>query len=265
MTEVKNEGITKSSYTADYILAKALDIGENILRCGGEPYRIEDTITRICVSYGAEFADIFALPSLIIANIRMKDGTYSSQVRRVYQTSNNMYLLEKMNNLSRDVCSEKVKLEDVESVIEKSKKEKPFPTILCYLGGILGAGGFAVFFGGNYYDALVAAIAGVVVTFFNLHKTAFVNQMIHSVISSFVGAVVSLALISFGIGQNTDMILIGVIMLLIPGLAFGNAVRDLLFGDTVSGIIQLVQAVLTAVMVAFGFTVAMMIFGGVFS
>ncbi|MBE6747731.1 MAG: threonine/serine exporter family protein [Ruminococcaceae bacterium] len=265
MTEVKNEEISKGSYTADFILAKALDIGENILRCGGEPYRIEDTVTRICVAYGAEFADIFALPSLIIANIRMKDGTYSSQVRRVYQTSNNMYLLEKMNNLSRDICFKKVSLEDVPTEIENAKKGRPFPDLLCYIGGILGAGGFAVFFGGNIYDALVAAVAGIVVTFFNLHKTAFVNQMIHSVISSFVGAIVSLALISFGVGQNTDMILIGVIMLLIPGLAFGNAVRDLLFGDTVSGIIQLVQAILIAVMVAFGFTVAMMIFGGVFS
>jgi len=265
MTEVKNEEISKGSYTADFILAKALDIGENILRCGGEPYRIEDTVTRICVAYGAEFADIFALPSLIIANIRMKDGTYSSQVRRVYQTSNNMYLLEKMNNLSRDICFKKVSLEDLPTEIENAKKCRPFPDLLCYIGGILGAGGFAVFFGGNIYDALVAAVAGIVVTFFNLHKTAFVNQMIHSVISSFVGAIVSLALISFGVGQNTDMILIGVIMLLIPGLAFGNAVRDLLFGDTVSGIIQLVQAILIAVMVAFGFTVAMMIFGGVFS
>jgi len=205
------------------------------------------------------------LPSLIIANIRMKDGTYSSQVRRVYQTSNNMYLLEKMNNLSRDICFKKVSLEDLPTEIENAKKCRPFPDLLCYIGGILGAGGFAVFFGGNIYDALVAAVAGIVVTFFNLHKTAFVNQMIHSVISSFVGAIVSLALISFGVGQNTDMILIGVIMLLIPGLAFGNAVRDLLFGDTVSGIIQLVQAILIAVMVAFGFTVAMMIFGGVFS
>lgn len=265
MTEVKNEGISKATYTADFILAKALDIGENILRCGGEPYRIEDTVTRICIAYGAEFADIFALPSLIIANIRMKDGTHSSQVRRVYQNSNNMYLLEKMNNLSRDICTMKVCLEDVEGEIETAKKGRPFPDFVCYLGGILGAGGFAVFFGGNLYDALVAAIAGVVVTFFNLHKTAFVNSMIHSVLSSFIGAVVSLALISAGIGDNTDMILIGVIMLLIPGLAFGNAVRDLLFGDTVSGVIQLVQAVLTAVMVAFGFTVAMMLFGGVFS
>jgi len=257
--------ISTNTYTADYILAKALDIGENILRCGGEPYRIEDTVTRICVAYGAEFADIFALPSLIIANIRMKDGTHSSQVRRVYQNSNNMYLLEKMNNLSRDVCSKKVALEEVEAEIERAKKGRPFPDILCYIGGILGAGGFAVFFGGNIYDALVAAVAGVVVTFFNLHKSAFVNQMIHSVVSSFVGAVVSLTFIYFGVGQNADMILIGVIMLLIPGLSFGNAVRDLLFGDTVSGIIQLVQAILTAVMVAFGFTVAMMIFGGVFS
>lgn len=265
MTEVKNEGISKTTYTADFILAKALDIGENILRCGGEPYRIEDTVTRICMAYGAEFADIFALPSLIIANIRMKDGTHSSQVRRVYQNSNNMYLLEKMNNLSRDICTKKISLEDVEGEIEAAKKGRPFPDLICYLGGILGAGGFAVFFGGNLYDALVAAIAGVVVTFFNLHKTAFVNSMIHSVLSSFIGAVVSLALISAGIGDNTDMILIGVIMLLIPGLAFGNAVRDLLFGDTVSGVIQLVQAVLTAVMVAFGFTVAMMLFGGVFS
>ena len=67
----------------------------------------------------------------------------------------------------------------------------------------------------------------------------------------------------FGIGQNIDMVMIGTIMLLIPGLAFGNAVRDLLFGDTVSGIIQLVQAVLTAVMVAFGYIVAIMLMGRV--
>ncbi|MBO5857400.1 MAG: threonine/serine exporter family protein, partial [Clostridia bacterium] len=158
--------ISTNTYTADYILAKALDIGESILRCGGEPYRIEDTVTRICMAYGAEFADIFALPSLIIANIRMKDGTHSSQVRRVYQNSNNMYLLEKMNNLSRDVCSKRISLENVESEITNAKKGKPFPDILCYIGGILGAGGFAVFFGGNLYDALVAAVAGIVVTFF---------------------------------------------------------------------------------------------------
>ena len=117
MSEIKKDEVSVASYTADYILAKALDIGENILRCGGEPYRIEDTVTRICVAYGAEFTDIFALPSLIIANIRMKDGTFSSQVRRVYQNSNNMFLLEKMNNLSRDICFKKISLDAVQIII----------------------------------------------------------------------------------------------------------------------------------------------------
>ena len=252
-----------SLYTADYILSKALDIGENILRCGGEPHRIEDTIERICSAYGAVHTDVFALPSLVIAGIRMSDGTTSSQVRRIYKTSNNMYTLDAMNNLSRDVCCGAVSLGDVDNCISVALNKKPFPKLLNLLGGIIAAGGFAVFFGGNLWDALAAAIAGLVVSVINLHKVKLFNQMLYTVAASFVGAMCALVLVHFGIGQNIDMVMIGTIMLLIPGLAFGNAVGDLLFGDTVSGVIQLVQAILTAIMVAFGFIVAILVFGGV--
>ncbi len=254
-----------SLYTADYILSKALDIGENILRCGGEPHRIEDTITRICRAYGAVHTDVFALPSLVIAGIRMSDGTTSSQVRRIYKTANNMYKLDAMNKLSRDVCSGVVGLDEVDSSIAVALNKKPFPKILSLLGGIIAAGGFAVFFGGSLWDGLAAAIAGLVVSLINLHKVKSANQMFYTVAASFVGAMCGLLLVHFGIGENIDMVMIGTIMLLIPGLAFGNAVRDLLFGDTVSGVIQLVQAILVAIMVAFGFIVAILVFGGVFN
>ena len=253
----------KAPYTADYILSKALDIGENILRCGGEPHRIEDTIERICSAYGVESTDVFALPSLVIAGVRMPDGTSSSQVRRVYKTSNNMYRLDAMNKLSRDVCSGVVSLDEVDSHIAVALNKKPFPRALILLGGIIAAGGFAVFFGGTYMDAVAAAIAGLVVSVMNLHKVKS-NQMLYTIAASFVGAMCGLLLVHFGIGDNIDMVMIGTIMLLIPGLSFGNAVRDLLFGDTVSGVIQLVQAILMAIMVAFGFIVAIIFFGGVF-
>lgn len=249
-------------YSADYILCTALNIGEEILRCGGEPHRIEDTVTRICTSCGALDVEVFALPSVIIASIHLPDGTHASQVRRLYQTQNNMFILEKMNDLSRRVCSGCVELCKVDSEIEEIKKKKPFPTIISYIGAILGAGGFAIFFGGSVYDALAAAIAGVVVTLINLHKASFVNQMVHTLLVSFVGAVTALSLTRLGLGDNPDMIMIGTIMLLIPGLSFGNAVRDMLFGDTVSGLIQLVQAVLLAATVAFGFALSIMLFGG---
>ena len=87
--------------------------------------------------------------------------------------------------------------------------------------------------------------------------------MLYTVAVSFIGALSGILVYKLGIGDNIDMIMIGTIMLVIPGLSFGNAVRDLLFGDTVSGLIQFVQAIMTAVMVAFGFIVAIMIFGGV--
>ncbi len=252
-----------SIYTADYILSKALDIGENLLRCGGEPHRIEDTVTRICTAYGSVNTDVFALPSLVIAGVRMEDGTTASQVRRVYKTANNMYRLDLLNNLSRNICSGKTRLEDIENEVEIIRNTKPFNRYLALFGGVIAAGGFAVFFGGSLMDGVAAAIAGLVVSALNLHKLKFGNQMLYTVAVSFIGALTGLLVHRMGIGDNIDMIMIGTIMLVIPGLAFGNAVRDLLFGDTVSGLIQFVQAIMTAVMVAFGFIVAIMVFGGV--
>lgn len=255
--------IDSSLYTPDYILDKALDIGESILKCGGESHRIEDTVVRICSAYGAQQTDVFALPSLIIAGIRMPDGRTASHVRRVYKTTNNMFKLDEMNAISRDVCCGAISLEEVDKKLSEINTSVPYSKIISVIGGMVAAGGFAVFFGGDLYDAVAAAIAGFFVSLMNIPKLNLVNKMLYTIAQAFVGAMCGLLLVHFGIGSNIDMIMIGTIMLMIPGLAFGNAVRDLLFGDTVSGIMQLVQAVLTAVMIAFGYIVAILFFGGV--
>ena len=52
--------------------------------------------------------------------------------------------------------------------------------------------------------------------------------------------------------------MIGDIMLLIPGL---NAIRDVLIGDTLSGIIRLIAALLLAAALALGFMGAIILFG----
>lgn len=263
--DTKLRNINTALYTAEYILSKAVAIGEALLKCGGEPHRIEDTVNRICTAYGAVHTDVFALPSLVMAGVRMADGTTASQVRRVYKTTNNMYRLDRINNLSRMVCSGDISLEDIDEKLESTLSSWPFPRFIVILGGMIAAGGFAVYFGGDLEDALGALIAGFVVSILNLHKIKFGNQMLYTVAVSFLGALTSLTVHKIGIGNNLDMIMIGTIMLVIPGLAFGNAIRDMLFGDTVSGIIQLVQAIITAVMVALGFIAAIILFGGVFA
>lgn len=61
---------------------------------------------------------------------------------------------------------------------------------------------------------------------------------------------------------HADMVLIGVIMLLVPGIPFTNAIRDILLGDIISGSLRLVEAVLLAAMLALGMMAAIWLMGG---
>ena len=55
------------------------------------------------------------------------------------------------------------------------------------------------------------------------------------------------------------MILIGDIMLLIPGLAMINAVRNILGGNTISGLLRLTESLIWAAALAGGFMLAILI------
>ena len=66
----------------------------------------------------------------------------------------------------------------------------------------------------------------------------------------------------FGLGQNPDKIIIGNIMLLIPGIALTTSLRDMINGDTISGLLGLSEAVLKALAIAIGFAAVLMRMGG---
>ncbi len=249
---------------SDRLLCCALDIGEQMLINGGEVHRVEDAIERICRSYGAVDTEVFCISSLMIATVRMEDGSYSNQMRRIYNTGYNLTRLEKMNSISRKICSEKMSFDKIDAMIKDAQREKPYPVWLSFLGSILATGAFAVFFGGNIMDGIAAAIIGVILTVIDTFHHSYINQMARTVISSFVAGTLSYLMVYLGVGCNTDKIMIGTIMLLVPGMAFGNALRDLLVGDILAGTLKIVQSLLIAVMIAFGYGIAIVIMGGIF-
>ena len=60
---------------------------------------------------------------------------------------------------------------------------------------------------------------------------------------------------------NADAVIIGSIMLLIPGRAFCNAVRDMVIGDTISGVLTLFDVLLLAFSIAAGYIVVFNVVG----
>ena len=72
-----------------------------------------------------------------------------------------------------------------------------------------------------------------------------------------VSAFAALALTAAGIGQNPDSIIIGALMALVPGIAFTNAMRDIMAGDMVAGISKAAEALLIGAAIALGTALAL--------
>ena len=62
---------------------------------------------------------------------------------------------------------------------------------------------------------------------------------------------------------DKNIVNISVIMLLVPGLAITNAIRDTVNGDLISGLTRTTEAIFVAIALALGSGLAFIIMGGV--
>ena len=110
-----------------------------------------------------------------------------------------------------------------------------------------------MFFGGNLTDSLCAGVCGILVSFVNkVLDERKANQFFRTIASSFLMALLAYAMGAVGLTRNPDAVTIGALMLLVPGLLFTNAMRDIIYGDTNSGINRIVQVLLVAAALALG-------------
>ncbi len=255
--------IYKSDF-AEYLLCLALDVGEGMLESGGEIARVEDTVKRICCAYGASHVEVFTITSAINAAIRMPDGSYSSQIRRIYGSSEpDLFRLELFNKISRDICKATPSLEAFDGKISRAKRIRAYPEWVKVLASGMASGAFAVFFGGGVIECIFAVLIGFIISMLEMYSTKSVTGMAKTFISAFFAGILSFFASALVPSADRGIIMIGTIMLLVPGVSFGIALRDLLCGDLLSGIIECVQSVLVALMIAFGYMLSMVLTGGV--
>ena len=238
------------------LLSAALELGERLLECGGEVSRVEDTIQRVCASYGALRTDVFAITSSIVVTME-REGRIVTQTRRITHTTTDLKLLERLNALSRSICAERPPVEGlrerVRSCVTGESRDSLFPLV----GYILAASAFAVFFGGGWQDAVCAAVCAVLVFLLDRFARPLLrNGLLYTLFCSVCAGAMAMLCRQLGLCLQTDKVMIGTIMLLVPGIALTNALRDLFMGDTISGILRLLEAVLQAGAIACGFALA---------
>lgn len=227
--------------------------GEIMLENGAETYRVEETIERMCSAYGVQKVDSFVTPTGMMISITDVNGKTYSKVTRVKYRKVDLDKISRLNDLSRQICSKNLSLDVVEDYLINIKNGQGYEQNLVIFCSAISAGFFTLLFGGDFNDFYISMVIGFIIqilskTLSKIGTNSFFINAIGGAAASFI-ALISTAL---HIGTNTDKIVIGSLMLLVPGLTVTNAIRDTIAGDLVAGTSRIIESFLIAIAIAVG-------------
>lgn len=239
------------------------EIGHLLLRHGAEIYRAEESLQRMCEGLGFKNAEVFAIPLHFTLSLTLHDGIPYHVSKRARSNRIHLDHLYELNCLVRQTSNGDIELHNIQEKIENIKsQELNYQLIL--LGYIVSAAMSCVFFGGGAIDMVVLGVIGFVLYYFiYLLEKLRINGIVRTILSSMVLSTIATLGNKIGIVENQQSVITGTLMLLVPGIAITNSLRDIIGGDFTSGLSRMTEAILTAVSIAIGAGVMMMLLRGV--
>lgn len=234
------------------ILHVATFAGKIMLECGGETYRAEEIIWRICKIYGIEEAESFVTTTGIMVSV-CSDGKTYSLIRRVSTRTIDLDKVDKVNDLSRNIISKGLSVSELKSQLQIINNGERYSNKTAILISALGAFCFVFLFGGKLREAIAAFFIGLIIKSLSIKFSNLeINQFFINSILAGITAIIAILFLNIGFINDIDKTIIGSIMLLVPGLAITNAIRDTISGDLLAGLTRAAEAFLVAISIAVG-------------
>lgn len=238
-------------------IEKLLDVGiragRMLLESGAEVYRVEETMIRICTGLACtDEVDSYVTSTGIMLSIGY-NGQVFSKISRIKNRNVNLHCVARINALSRNIQIQDYSLEEVEQQLNKIEKEPKYSVWMTTLFGGIGAAGFALFFDGGMLEAVISFAIGILIRLLvSLLSMMKMNDFINNVIASMLLAILSIFSKKVFLVIDVNVVVISGIMLLIPGPAFTNAIRDTIAGDYLSGVSRVMETLVCACAIALG-------------
>ena len=239
--------------------------GEIMLSSGAETYRVEDTMYHILKTSENKSIEALALLTGIVVTVNDESMEQPLTVMKtVNDRTTNMSTIIKVNDISRKYCGGQITLEEAYEKL-KTVRGKQYNRFLYNLGTVGIAIGFSMMLGARLQELVVTAIVGsLLATVITLGKIAKWSGIFVNALGGFgIGLIALLFKAIIFPEMNSDIVIIGAVMPIVPGVAITNAIRDTLQGDYLSGCGRTMEAFLTAASVAVGIGLGMLAANGI--
>ncbi len=223
----------------------ALKAGELLLKSGAEIYRVEDTIVRIFKAYG-QHCECFVLLTGIFISAKGDDNKSISVIRRVRSQGFDLNRIEMVNAFSRNLNQNRISYTEAINSLNDMEKSNVYNYWTHVTSAGLTALVYTLLFEGVFLESVIAFIISV---FIFVVKTKIERIGFFDFITFFISGIIAagLGLTAFKIFPwiNIYKVIIGGIIILLPGMAIANGIKDALHGDIVSSLYRLIEVVFT--------------------
>ncbi|GAB1468297.1 threonine/serine exporter family protein [Candidatus Cloacimonadota bacterium] len=238
----------------------ALEVGRILLQSGSATNRVEKMISKVCTGFGYPDTESYVTPTGIFTSVDDGHGSVITSIKRI---ENRVIDLGKITQVSRLVnCLEEQDCPDGRSDMDAVKfsseleiidLKEAWPAWLRSLCGGATSGFFCLLFGGAWSEFGIAVLIGIIVSYGMkfLSKLSFNNFLLNALAAALIVFIAKFMDIYIPY-IRLDNIIIGGIMLLVPGLSITNAIRDTMSGDLVSGTARGMEAVFITVGIVAG-------------
>lgn len=231
----------------------ATETAQIVLQSGGETHRVENIIHKVCHQFGYEKVESFVTPTGIFLSVWDDQDHVATSIKRISSRTVDLDKIARMSKLCNDIRARGISPEQYEQEMHALELRKVYPLFIQILFGGISASFYSLLFGGNWVGFGIAFMTGLCVAFssrflYRYHFNIFLINAFCGALAVFIARFAG----TYIHGLQTDKIVIGTIMLLVPGLAITNAIRDTMAGDLVSGTARMVEAFFIAIAIAAG-------------
>lgn len=241
--------------SSEDVLKFASDAGRVLLENGAEISRVEETMERIADNYGESGEKFFVLSNGIFTT-----GKSYANAEFIPIKGARLEKVVEVNQLSREIAAHKIPLPMAVEMLERIKNLPSKPVWEQFLGAGLGCAGFCIIFGGSLLDCMASLCSALILYLFVLKvSTPYLSKTLGNICGGFIGTILCILFNLMVPQTNLGNMVVGTLILLIPGVPFTNGLRDVANEDYLAGITRLADALMMFLCIAIGVCFAFLV------
>ena len=173
-----------------------------------------------------------------------------------------MNRLQSLNSLCYSIAKHTPSPKDLKKLLDDASNVDEYSDHLILLGQICAMSLLCVMFGGWFREMVCVVVITTVIHYtLRLIEIAKIDKILTNALVMWIATTIVFLLTGFGISNNKPVLIITATMMIIPGIPLVNAMRNILCGNEMNGILQTARATVETFAIAMGIYVSILMFG----